>query len=290
MRTVEKWIDKFCQDHPNFGISNLMLYIAIANVTVSFVDNFSSYSLSSALFFLRSRIFQGEIWRLITFIFVPITGDFGILNFSVPGTSLFTAVLAAYFYYQIGTMLEREWGTARFNCFYFMGVSLNIIFGLVFGVSSIQYVNLSMFFSFAVLFPDMRILFMYLLPMKAKWLAWINAGFFAWQIFNNLRMGLLLYALLPTVSILNFFIFFWSDFTEALAYRKRRYQHQHSQQTVNFKKASKSVYEKKGYIHKCAVCGKTDTEYPDLEFRYCSKCNGYYCYCMEHINQHEHVQ
>lgn len=290
VRAMENWIDKFCRDHPNFGISNLMLYIAIANVTIGLIDNFSSYSLSSALFFYRPMIFQGEIWRLITFIFVPITGDFGILNFSIPGTSLFTTVLAAYFYYWIGSMLEREWGTARFNCFFFMGVLLNILFGMVFGVTSIQYVNLSMFFSFAVLFPDMQVLFMFILPMKVKWLAWIDAAFFAWQILNNLLHGLWLYALLPLVAILNFFIFFWSDFTEALAYRKRRYQHQHSQQTVNFKKAAKSAYEKKGYIHKCAVCGKTDTEYPDMEFRYCSKCNGYYCYCMEHINNHEHIQ
>lgn len=290
VRAMEKWIDKFCRDHPNFGISNLMLYIAIANVTIGLIDNFSSYSLSSALFFYRPMIFRGEIWRLITFIFVPITGDFGILNFSIPGTTLFTTVLAAYFYYWIGSTLEREWGTARFNCFFLMGVLLNILFGMVFGVTSIQYVNLSMFFSFAVLFPDMQVLFMFILPMKVKWLAWIDVAFFAWQILNNLRMGLLLYALLPLVAIFNFFLFFWSDFTEALAYRKRRYQHQHSKQTVNFKKAAQSAYEKKGYIHKCAVCGKTDTEYPDMEFRYCSKCNGYYCYCMEHINDHEHIQ
>ena len=97
-------------------------------------------------------------------------------------------------------------------------------------------------------------------------------------------------AVLPLVSILNFFLFFWGDFTEALGYRRRRFQHQHSAQTVNFKKAVKTAYQQKGYIHKCAVCGKTDTDYPDLEFRYCSKCEGYYCYCMEHINNHTHIQ
>lgn len=290
MRAIEKRIDAFCRNHPHFGVPNLMLYIAVVNVAIGLLDNFSGASLSAMLFFFRDAIFHGEIWRLITFIFVPITGDFGILRFTIPGTSFFMTVLSAYFYYWIGSLLEREWGTARFNCFFLMGVALNILFGLVFGFSSMHYVYLSMFFAFAVLFPDVQLLFMFILPVKAKWLAWINAALFAWDIIRNLVLGLWLWAVLPIVAILNFFIFFWSDFMDAVSDCKRRYQHRHSQQTVNFKKATKTAYEKKGYIHKCAVCGKTDTEYPDLEFRYCSKCNGYYCYCMEHINNHEHIQ
>ncbi|MDE6107117.1 MAG: rhomboid family intramembrane serine protease [Oscillospiraceae bacterium] len=267
-----------------------MLYIAVANVAIGLIDNFSSSPLSYALFFSRSLIFQGEFWRLLTFIFVPITGDFGILFFTIPGTSLFTTVLSAYFYYWVGSMLERQWGTARFNCFYLTGVILNIFFGLVVGFSSIHYVNLSMFFAFAVLFPDLQVLFMFILPIKVKWLAWIDAALFVWQIITYLRWGLWLYALLPVVAILNFFIFFWTEFTQALGYRKQRFQHQHSAQTINFKKATKSAYQEKGYLHKCAVCGKTDTDYPEMEFRYCSKCNGYYCYCSEHINNHEHIR
>ncbi len=280
------WLDKFCAKHPKFGIPNLMLYIAIGNVAIGLIDNFSSYPFSSILFFLRPAIFQGEIWRLITFIFVPITGDFGILNFTVPGTSLFTTVLSAYFYYWVGSSLEREWGTAKFNCFFFSGVLLNILFGLIAGISSIAYVNLSMFFAFAVLFPDMQILFMYILPMKVKWLAWIDAAFFAWQVLNNLRLGLWLYALLPLVAILNFFLFFWQDFRYLFARAKRR----HSPQTINFKKAQKEIQQRRGYLHKCAVCGVTDKDDPNMEFRYCSKCNGYYCYCMNHINSHTHIQ
>ena len=89
MKTISRWISKFCYNHPNFGIPNLMLYIAVGNVAIGLIDNFSAYSLSTALFFYRPAIFQGEIWRLVSFIFVPITSDFGILNFTVPGTSFF---------------------------------------------------------------------------------------------------------------------------------------------------------------------------------------------------------
>lgn len=290
MRWLENKIDRFCVRHPRFGISNLMLYIAIGQVAVGVIDYFSASSLSALLFFFQPFILGGEFWRLITFVFVPITGDYGFMNFTIPGTSLFMAAVSAYFYYWIGSTLEREWGTARFNCFYFTGVLLNIIYGLIFGVASIHYVNLSMLFAFAVLFPDVQILFMMILPMKIKWLAWIDVAIFAWNIIQNLRAGLWLWAFLPLVAILNFFIFFWSEFMDVLARRRRRYQHQHSKQTINFKKVTSKAYQEKGYIHKCAICGKTDTEFPDMEFRYCSKCNGYYCYCSEHINNHQHIQ
>lgn len=290
MQWLERKIDRFCREHPNFGIPNLMLYIAVANVAIALIDSFSSSTLSAALFFWRDAIFSGQVWRLITFIFVPISGDLSFLGVSISGTSLFTTALSAYFYYWIGSLLEREWGTARFNCFFFTGVLLNILFGMVFGVASIHYVNLSMFFAFAFLFPDMRVLFMFVLPIKVKWLAWIDGALFAWNILQSLLGGYWLSALLPVVAILNFFIFFASDISEALGAHKRRYKHRHSAQTVSFKKAAKSVYQEKGYLHKCAVCGKTDTEYPNEEFRYCSKCNGYYCYCSEHIGSHVHIQ
>ena len=58
--------------------------------------------------------------------------------------------------------------------------------------------------------------------------------------------------------------------------------------TVGSYQASTTV--KAPYTHKCTVCGKTDVDSPDLEFRYCSRCNGYHCYCQEHISNHTHIQ
>lgn len=291
MKTLSHWISQFCYRHPNFGIPNLMMYIAVGNVAIGLIDNFSAYPLSSALFFFRPAILHGEIWRLISFIFVPITGDFGILNFTVPGTSFFMTVLSAYFYYWIGSLLEREWGTAKFNCFYFSGVVLNIIFGMIMGVSSIAYVNMSMFFAFAVLFPNMQVLFMFILPVKVKWLAWIDAAYFALQVLLSLLGGNLLGALLPVIAILNFIVFFWTNITDEIAWRRGWAKHQTSHQTIQFKAAArqqKKREEERGYRHKCAVCGRTDTEWPDLEFRYCSRCQGYHCFCQEHIFNHVH--
>lgn len=287
MDAIEKRIDKFCREHPRFGIPNLMMYIAVANLAIYLLDTFSlGVSLSSMLTFDRYSILHGQIWRLLTFVLLPQSGDFLFFR----GSGIFFVVISAYFYYWIGSLLEREWGTTRFSVFYLGGVILNIVYGLITGYASMHYVNLSMFFAFAVLFPDMQVLLFYILPIKVKWLAWIDAALFAWDVLSNLLALNIVGALLPLVAILNFLIFFWSDFKEALGYRKRRYQHRHSQQTINFKKAAGKAYQEKGYIHKCAVCGKTDTDFPDMVFRYCSKCNGYYCYCEEHINNHEHIQ
>lgn len=242
MRAIEKWVDRFCRDHPRFGIPNLMLYIAIGNVVIYLLDTFSLGSgISTFLGFSRYEILHGQIWRLITFVFLPQSGDF--LFFK--GSGIFFVVISAYFYYWIGSLLEREWGTVRFNVFYLGGIVLNIIYGLITGYASMHYINLSLFFAFAVLYPDMQVLLFYILPVKVKWLAWIDAALFALDVVSCLLAGNWIGALLPLVAILNFFIFFWSDFMEAIGYRKRRYQHQHSQQTVNFKKATKTAYEKK---------------------------------------------
>lgn len=278
MGAIEKWINKFCRDHPRFGIPNLMNVIVTGTAIVFLLDMFSGYTASALIQFDSVSIFHGEIWRLLTFVFEPMSYN------------LFNLALSLYFYWWIGTSLEQAWGTAHFNCFYLLGVVLNILFGLVAGSASVTFLNLSMFFAFAVLYPDTQILLFFIIPIKVKWLAWIDAAIFGGSVLLNLLHLNFFGALLPIVAIFNFFIFFWSDFKKALGYRKRHYQHRHSQQTINFKKATGKAYQEKGYIHKCAVCGKTDTDFPDMVFRYCSKCNGYYCYCEEHINNHEHIQ
>jgi hypothetical protein len=287
LRWLEQKIDRFCSLHPRFGIPNLMLYIAVANMAIYLLDTFSlSIHISNYLYFSRELILkEWQIWRIFTFVLLPQSGDF-----LLRGTGLFFVAISAYFYYWIGSVIEREMGTARFTLFYLAGVFLNIICGFIVGGTSMHYINLSLFFSMAIFFPDTWIRLFYILPVKLKWIAWIDAALFIWDVLTSLLSFNLLGAVLPVIAIFNFILFFWSYFTQWLGYRKLRFQHQHSQQTVNFKKAASKAYQQKGYIHKCAVCGKTDTEYPDMEFRYCSKCNGYYCYCMEHINNHVHIE
>ena len=285
MRSIETMLDRFCRKHPRFGIPNLMTIVALGTALVYLLDQFGrGMSLSSILALFPALVLRGEIWRLVTFVFVPMSG--GVL-----------LLLELYFYWFVGSALEREWGTAKFSLFYLSGVVLNILFGFLSLLTgnpavlvTMRYVNLSLFFAFATLYPNLQVLLFFVIPIKVKWLAWVDAALFAWSVLSSLLALDLAGAILPLVAILNYFLFFASDLRNTLGYARRRVQHQTSRQTINFKKATRQAQQQKGYIHKCAVCGKTDTDYPDMEFRYCSKCNGYYCYCKDHINNHVHIE
>ena len=278
-------LDRFCRKHPRFGIPNLMTIVALGTALVYLLDQFGrGMSLSSILALFPALVLRGEIWRLVTFVFVPMSGGVFLL-------------LELYFYWFVGSALEREWGTAKFSLFYLSGVVLNILFGFLSLLTgnpavlvTMRYVNLSLFFAFATLYPNLQVLLFFVIPIKVKWLAWVDAALFAWSVLSSLLALDLAGAILPLVAILNYFLFFASDLRNTLGYARRRVQHQTSRQTINFKKATRQAQQQKGYIHKCAVCGKTDTDYPDMEFRYCSKCNGYYCYCKDHINNHVHIE
>lgn len=274
MRSIESWLNRFCYKHPRFGIPNLMNIIVIGSVLVYLLDMFSRSSFSSLLYFSLPHILHGQVWRLITFVFLPLDGR--LLYFA----------LSTYLYWMIGTTLEREWGTTKFTLFYVMGVVLNILLGFVTGYATMAYVNLSMFFAFATLYPNTQFLIMFIIPIKVKWLAWLDAAFFAWSVIRYLIGGNFLYALIPIIAILNYFLFFSADFARLFG----RVKHKTSKQTINFKKAQKQARQTKGYIHKCAVCGITDEMDSSMEFRYCSKCSGYHCYCMNHINNHVHIE
>ncbi len=277
MRSVDSWLDRFCYKHPRLGIPNLMTILVVGTALVYLMDLFSGGMFSAMLDFYPAAILRGQVWRLVTFLFIPLS------------YRPITLLLSLYFYWWIGKSLEREWGTTKFTVFYACGVLFNIIFGFLAGSTSVTYLNLSLFFAFASLYPDLQVLLIFI-PVKVKWLAWIDAAFFALTILFNLINFNFVGALLPLVAILNYVLFFWSFLRDFVRRIFRRYQHQSSRQTINFKKAAREAKKDKGYLHKCAVCGVTDADDPNMEFRYCSKCNGYYCYCADHINNHVHIQ
>ena len=195
MRSIESWLNRFCYKHPRFGIPNLMNIIVFGSVLVYLLDMFSQNSFSSLLYFSLPHILQGQVWRLITFVFLPLDGR------------LFYFALSTYLYWMIGTTLEREWGSTKFTLFYAMGVILNMLLGLLTGYATMTYVNLSMFFAFATLYPNTQFLLFFFIPVKVKWL--------------GLFEGIMLILLLVTsnlyvkvailVAILNFLLFFGQD-------------------------------------------------------------------------------
>ena len=278
MKSLMKKIDIFCYKHPGFGIRNLMLFVVIGNVAIwlfSMMDG--SGLLRSYLAFSPQMILKGQVWRLVTFALVP-------------NSTGFLALIMFYFYYFIGNTLENQWGTPKFNIYFFTGILLTIIYGFVMyfitgnDISvNAEYIYLSMFFSFATMFPETTVLFMFFIPMKIKWLAYVDAAFFVLEI---IRLPFP-YNLMPVVAVLNYLIFcgdWLFKYFRPSNYRQKK-------KTVDFKREARRINHQQNsapYSRKCAVCGRTDRDYPNLEFRYCSKCAGYHCFCQDHINNHVH--
>ena len=286
MKKLYDGVQRFCAAHPRFGIPNLMRVIVIGNVAVYILMLLTQNSDASALSFLTfnlNGLLHGEVWRIVTFIFYPSAG------------SPFWLLISLYFYYWIGSTLERQWGTAKFNLYYISGTLLTvlgaILASLISGnpyltVAGTWYVNLSMFFAFAFLFPDTTVLFMFIIPVKMKWLAYLDGALFAFDIIRGIGAHNWVDVVLPVVALLNFAVFIWPE----VHYLRQRAQYQTSRKTVQFKQAQQRAQQAQQapYHHKCAVCGRTDTDYPELQFRYCSKCAGYHCFCQDHIFNHVH--
>ena len=281
MKKLYQAVDRFCARNPRFGISNLMRVVVIGTVIVYILQMFAGSEAISFLAFNLEGLKRFELWRLVTFIFVPnYSGAFGLL-------------ISLYFYYWIGSTLEQHWGTAKFNLYYLGGVVLTVlgvtICSLITGlhgatIAGTNYVNLSMFLAFAAMFPDVQVLLFFVIPVKMKWLAWLDIAVFVLDVVRSIAVGNVFGIVLPLVALLNFAVFIWPE----VKYQADRIQYRHSRQTVQFKKAVKQQQQQKGYHHKCCVCGKTDTDFPDMQFRYCSKCAGYHCYCQDHIFSHVH--
>ena len=286
MKAIRRKIERFCYRHPRFGIARLMLIIVIASAAFYLLYSMdTTRTLLNLLSFDPYFILRGQLWRLVTWLFLPVFGG------------LFGTVISLYFYYFIGSTLEAQWGTSRFNVYYLIGVILNIVYGFAaffitgHAVSlTPMYLNLSMFFAFATLFPDQRVLLFFIIPIKIKWLAYVDAAFFIYYIILYAVSGAFIYALLPIVAVLNFLIFCGADLTQAVRFLRARAR---PKKVISFSEASERAHsgkqsEHKNYSRKCAVCGRTDADHPELEFRFCSRCAGYHCFCIDHINNHIH--
>lgn len=278
MNKLNALIDRFCYQHPRFGIPNLVFYLIGGSAVVYLLDliTYSGVAVSSLLSFNRALIFQGQVWRLVTFIF------------TTWGQNPIFFLLAMYFLWFIGTTLEREWGTAKFTCYYGLGLVLTIVLGLCTGGASTTYIDLSLFLAFATLFPDTQFLLFFIIPVKAKILGWIDGALLAVSFLLSLFSLDVGGMVMILVSIFNYLLFFWPELMYHVKRLRGQAKYSRQSNVIHFKKAARDL-QRQNFTHKCSVCGRTDAEFPDLEFRYCSRCAGYHCYCIDHINNHAHI-
>ena len=262
LRQIERKLEKY-------AIHNLMIYIVAGNIIVFMADFiFADFTLSNLLLLSPGRILRGEVWRLISFIFVPTSH------------SLLSVAITLYLYYIIGTSLENHWGSFRMNLYYFLGVVASVAASFITGFAvGAQSINLSLFLAFATLAPNMQLMLFFILPVKVKWLGWIAWVWIAYNFVSVPGIAAKILVLVPTVS---YFVFFGSSIVKGF----------HRTGKSRIRKAKFDVIRpsSKEYFHKCAVCGKTERDDSHLEFRYCSKCNGDYEYCSEHLKNHVHIE
>lgn len=289
-----KWFIKLERKFGRYAIRNLMYYLIILYAVGFILEVFGNGFYSRYLALDMAMVFRGQIWRLFTFVIGP------------PNTSLWFIFISLYFYYMIGTVLEHAWGTFRFNVYMFSGWFLHVVaaliiylgFGANFSMTTTYYINMSLFLAYATLVPDAQLLLFYLIPIKIKWIAYYEMLVFALTILGgafykylpgNILYGLITigviplpeYALMAFLSLLNFIVFY------AVTRNFRAVSPREIKRKVEYKNKIKAA--ERSRKHKCAVCGKTEDDGEELVFRYCSKCEGAYEYCNEHLYTHKHV-
>ena len=288
MSELRRRFERFCFKNRDKGIPNLMLYISLgAGLVYLFTMATQNSVLYYYLMFDRELILQGQVWRLISY---PLTYNAGNL--------LLTAV-SLLCYYSLGRAMENIWGTFRFNLFYLSGIVMMDIYCMIFGgYADVYYLNLSLFLSYATMFPNAQFLLFFIIPVRA----WIFALLDLVLVLIGLLTDSFPYNLFSVISIANYFLFFGKDVLNVIpmswrANASRLFKKRPKQQkakVVPFPNAGSyeatTASVKAPYTHRCTVCSRTDVSNPELEFRYCSRCQGYHCYCIDHINNHTHVE
>lgn len=271
-----------------YAIRNLSMWLICAYIIGYVLEMMGSYnetvaSLINYMYLNPYLILHGQVWRLITWIFIP------------PSSLDIFTIIMLFFYYSLGTTLERAWGTFRYNVYIFGGILMTLIGSfIVAGVYAVMgnqmdmyisgyyfttyYINMSIFLAFAWSFPDMQVMLYFIIPIKIKWMAYFDIAYLAYCFFVgnwSIRVVIL-------CSLMNFFIFFLTT---------RNYRRMSPKEIKRKREFKKQVITPKmGGKHRCTICGRTEEDDENLVFRYCSKCEGNYEYCQDHLYTHLHVK
>ncbi len=205
------------------AIEHLMTILSVCMLIVFAADTFlalytdgqAAYSIYSLLAFDRALIFKGQVWRVISFIFCyPDAGN------------IFFTLLALYFYYWVGASLDSYWGKARFNLFYLFGIVGTIIAGFIIGYIDNMYLNLSLFLAFATMFPDVKVLIFFILPIKVKWLGILEGAALLWLFFISSFLSIFGWAIKAAIiaALLNYALFCGYDLIRNIKRAYEEYQ------------------------------------------------------------------
>lgn len=270
-----KFLNKLERKYGKYAIRNLPAII-IALYTAGYLIWFLMPELLNYLTLSPAMILKGQVWRLVTWILVP------------PGEPDLFTILMLYCYLSFGRTMEYTWGAFRFNIYILSGILFTVLgafllyfLGLGGGYFSTYYINMSIFLAFAATYPNLEVLLYFLIPIKVKWIGIVYGIFLLYDVLTSgwaVRIAVI-------ASLTNFLLYFF------MTRNMQRYSPKQVHRRQEFKKNVKQMQPKAGASrHKCAVCGRTEKDGDHLEFRYCSKCDGNYEYCQDHLFTHQHVK
>ena len=277
---MKNWLDKMERRFGRYAIRNLTMYL-LAGYAIGYLLSFTMPQLLTYFTLEPALILKGQVWRLLSWVIIP------------PNDNIIFVIFMMLLYYSLGNKLESYWGAFRYNVYIFSGILFTVIGafivnGLIGGITgfgslySTYYINMSIFLACASIMPDYQLLLYGIIPIKMKWLAILDVVLLA----VDAVQGGLIIRIVIIASLLNFIIFFFCNrnlrgHSPKQAARRKKFQKQISRPQNQYAGGAK---------HRCAVCGRTELDDPTLEFRYCSKCNGNYEYCQDHLFTHEHVK
>ena len=277
---MKNWLDKMERRFGRYAIRNLTMYL-LAGYAIGYLLSFTMPQLLTYFTLEPAQILKGQVWRLLSWVIIP------------PNDNIIFVIFMMLLYYSLGNTLESYWGAFRYNVYIFSGILFTVIGafivnGLIGGITgfgslySTYYINMSIFLACASIMPDYQLLLYGIIPIKMKWLAVLDVVLLA----VDAVQGGLIIRIVIIASLLNFIIFFFCNrnlrgHSPKQAARRKKFQKQISRSQNQYAGGAK---------HRCAVCGRTELDDPTLEFRYCSKCNGNYEYCQDHLFTHEHVK
>ncbi len=260
-------LDRLERRFGRYALPSVTLSLICCQVFVFFARSLNP-GLVDRLTLIPGSVLGGEVWRLLSFVFV------------IPRMHAIWAFFFWYLFYLMGTTLEQSWGIFRYNVYLAIGWVATVVASFITSLlipdaaASPAFLQGSVFLAFAYLYPDFQLMLFFLLPVKVKWLAllqWAGYGFLL--LFSDWLTRLLVAA-----SIANFLVFFGRDVV-------LRIKAGHRRMTAR----TERIEERERPRHCCMICGVTNKSDPQMDFRYCSKCAGSCCYCSEHLQNHEHV-
>jgi membrane associated rhomboid family serine protease len=258
------WSDKLERRLGFLAVPGLLRYVAALTALVFIIYKMVDPSYLTLLDLNPVAVREGQVWRLVTYIFIPQLGSL------IPAPDWFNAAFSVLFLIWVGDRLEDAWGSFRLTLFFLIGMIGTTIAAFFFGAAFSNSILISsIFFAFARFYPDVVIFFAYILPLKVKWIAWGYAAYLFFQfIFGSMQ-----FRSAVIVALANYFIFFGRDI-----WNEARQRREVSSRRQRFEADVSTVGEEP--LHKCKVCGATEASDPNLEFRVARDGEEY---CMAHL-------